>query len=115
MKITEDLVAVHFSQEQAKAIARVLVEREGELVTKDFLRAELAELRTELRGEIAALRIEMRTEISGIRTDVASVRTEIARVESALFWKIGGVVLLGLLAQWFVPILTNMIKTSPGP
>lgn len=30
-----------------------------ELVTKQFLRAELAELRSELRGEIAGLRTEM--------------------------------------------------------
>jgi hypothetical protein len=30
-----------------------------ELVTKQFLRAELADLRTELRGDIAGLRLDM--------------------------------------------------------
>lgn len=39
-----------------------------ELVTKQFLRAELAELRGELRGEIAGLRTEMRTEMHDLST-----------------------------------------------
>ena len=31
----------------------------AELVTKPFLRAELAEFRTEIKGEIAGLRVEL--------------------------------------------------------
>lgn len=35
-----------------------------ELVTKQFLRAELAELRAELRGEMSELRSELRIELA---------------------------------------------------
>ena len=55
-----------------------------ELVTKQFLRAEMAELRSELRTEMSDLRGEfagLRTEFADLRTevrgDVASVRSEI--------------------------------------
>jgi hypothetical protein len=52
-----------------------------ELVTKQFLRAELAELRAELRGEIAGLGTELRGEIAGLGTElrgeIAGLRTEL--------------------------------------
>ena len=52
-------------QEEAEAMLAEFPANEGsELVTKDFLRAELAEFRTELRNEIAALRVELH---SGLR------------------------------------------------
>jgi hypothetical protein len=47
-----------------------------ELVTKQFLRAELAEFRAELRGEMAELRAELRGEIADFRTEF---RTELAQ------------------------------------
>lgn len=39
-----------------------------ELVTKDFLRAELALTRGELRGEMAELRTELQSSISSLET-----------------------------------------------
>ncbi len=51
-----------------------------ELVTKQFLRAELAELRSELRSEIGGSSSELRSEMTGLgaelRTEIAGLRTE---------------------------------------
>jgi hypothetical protein len=66
-----------------------------ELVTKQFLRAELAELRadmsdefrTELRGEISGLRDELRGEISGLRDEL---RGEISGLRDELRGEISG-------------------------
>ncbi len=53
-----------------------------ELVTRQYLRAELAELRTELHYEIGSLRSELHHEIGSLRTElhheIGSLRTEIA-------------------------------------
>jgi hypothetical protein len=54
-----------------------------ELVTKGFLRGEIADLRTELRSEIANVRIEM----GELRTEL---RTEIGTQGKALRGEIGG-------------------------
>lgn len=52
-----------------------------ELVTKQFLRAELGELRSELRSEIAELRSELRGEMAGLgselRGEMAGLRSEL--------------------------------------
>jgi hypothetical protein len=54
-----------------------------ELVTKQFLRAELAELRTDLRSEmhteITGLRDEMHTEITGLRDEMHDLGTGLRR------------------------------------
>ncbi len=51
-----------------------------ELVTKEFLRAELHGARSELRQEIASLRTELHVEIAGLRTEMheglGQLRTE---------------------------------------
>lgn len=44
-----------------------------EPVTKEFLRAEVADLRTELRDEMAELRTELRSEMSDLRTEMAAM------------------------------------------
>jgi len=48
-----------------------------ELVTKQFLRAELAELRDALRGEMAELRDALRGEMADIRTGMAALETRL--------------------------------------
>lgn len=58
-----------------------------ELVTKQFLRAEMAELRSELRGEMAELRGELRGEMGALRGEL---RAEIAQSASDLKrWTVG--------------------------
>ncbi|MCX7621041.1 MAG: hypothetical protein N2037_09390 [Acidimicrobiales bacterium] len=52
-----------------------------ELVTKQFLRAEIAGLRTELHTEIGALRTELHDQVSGVRTEL---HTEIGALRSEL-------------------------------
>lgn len=49
----------------------------NELVTKDFLRGELAITRGELRSELADLREELRNEMAGLRVDIANLRNEL--------------------------------------
>lgn len=62
-----------------------------EPVTKDHLRAEMADLRTELRGEMAELRTELRTEMAELRTEMERM------VRSFQAWTIGAVASVGSL------------------
>ncbi len=69
------------------------------LVTRDFLRAELAQVREEIatlrgdlkaeitsvRGEINGLRGELRSEIASVRGEINAVRGEIWRVVLTVF------------------------------
>ncbi len=48
-----------------------------ELVTKQFLRAEMAELRSDLRTEMVELRSELRAEMAELRTEMAELRTDL--------------------------------------
>lgn len=91
-----------------------------EPVTKDFLRAEMADLRTEsanlrtelhtemselrseLRGEMSELRSDLRGEMAGLRTELrgemADLRTEMERmVRSFQAWTVGAVASVGSL------------------
>ena len=52
-----------------------------ELVTKQFLRAEMAELRTDLRTEMVELRSELRAEMAELRTEL---RAEMAELRTDL-------------------------------
>ena len=80
------------------------------LVTRDFLRAELAQVREEiatLRGElkfdITAVRGEIRSEIASLRGEMAAVRGEIWRVVLTVFG--AQVVLVGILVTILFQIL----------
>jgi ribosomal protein L29 len=87
------------------------------LVTRDFLRAELAQvreeiatLRGELKSEITALRGELRSEIASVPGEIASVRGEIAAVRGEI-WRVvltvfgAQVVLVGILVTILVQVL----------
>jgi hypothetical protein len=91
------------------------------LVTRDFLRAELAQvreeiaaLRGELRSEITAVRGELRSEITAVRGEIASLRgdlrSEIAHVRGEI-WRVvltvfgAQVVLIGILVTILFQIL----------
>ena len=50
-----------------------------ELVTKQFLRAEMAELRSELRGEMAALRSELQGNMAELRVAMAELQATLTR------------------------------------
>lgn len=68
-----------------------------ELVTKQFLRAELGELRSELRGELGELRSELRGEIGGLRSElrgeIGELRVEmVERFHRQTVWLVGTVV-----------------------
>ena len=75
-------------------IAEIRTEVRGQIAS---VRSEIAELRTEVRGEIASVRseiAELRTEVRGdiatVRTELAELRTEIARVKLDLTrWMLG--------------------------
>lgn len=71
-----------------------------ELVTKDFLRAELALTRGELRHEMAELRTELRGEMAELRTELrgemAELRTSMADLKASLTVRLGGAVAAGV-------------------
>jgi hypothetical protein len=80
------------------------------LVTRDFLREELAQvreeiatLRGELKSEITAVHGELRSEIASLRGEIAAVRGEIWRVVLTVFG--AQVVLVGILVTILVPVL----------
>ena len=60
------LTALGFSSQQAEGVAQLFEDTakdiHGDLATKDFVRAEIAELRGELKTDIANLRADMRGE-----------------------------------------------------
>jgi F0F1-type ATP synthase membrane subunit b/b' len=77
----------------AEAIAKGLGDVvDKELVTRDYLRSELAALRAEIKFELAALRSEMQSEIARWRSEFQSelaalrseMRSELAVVKSEL-------------------------------
>jgi hypothetical protein len=91
------------------------------LVTRDFLRAELAQvreeiaaLRGELRSEITVVRGELRSAITAVRGEIASLRgdlrSEIAHVRGEI-WRVvltvfgAQVVLIGILVTILFQIL----------
>ncbi|MDP2902329.1 MAG: hypothetical protein Q8N96_04380 [Methylovulum sp.] len=53
-----------------------------ELATKEFVRAEINELRAEIRAEISELRTEIHTEINKLRAEINAVRLEVASLRS---------------------------------
>lgn len=83
-----------------------------EQVSKEFLRAELAEMasglrsefRAEIRAEIGALRTELREEISGVRGEIGGLRTELREEIRRMVWmNLGGFVAFGaviIAAVW---------------
>jgi hypothetical protein len=91
------------------------------LVTRDFLRAELAQvreeiatLRGELKSEITAIRSELKSELTSVRgelrSEIATVRGEIAAVRGEI-WRVvltvfgAQVVLIGILVTILVQVL----------
>ena len=59
----------------AVTIAEAMRDSREELVTKDYLKAELAIIRTEIKAEIAGVR----TEIAGVRTEIAASKNDVVR------------------------------------
>jgi len=86
-----------------------------ELVTKQFLRAELAELRSDLRNQIAELRLAMGEGDTGLRTEMAaierSLRGEIAdlRTEMVERFRQQTIVMVGLVGS-AVAVLGTMMQ-----
>lgn len=65
-------------EEEAEAMLSQFPARDlDEPVTKEFVRAELADTRAELRAEIADTRAELRAEIADLRTEVSDLRGEV--------------------------------------
>lgn len=86
--VQEKLEKAGFDARQAYGLAAVLErdvvrELEEKLVTRDYLDARLAELKSELRTDAASLRTEL-------KTDAASLRTEFARLQSETKSEIAG-------------------------
>ena len=61
-------------------IADLKAELKGDIAAlRTEFKSDIADLKAELKGDIAALRTESKSDIASVRTEVASVRTDIAR------------------------------------
>ncbi len=73
-----DYLSPRVGEDTAEALMAEFPANEGdELVTKSFLRAELAEMKADLRGEMAGLRTDMTADMAGLRTDMANLRSDL--------------------------------------
>ena len=70
--ISRRLEANGFTKSQAEGVAEELVEvvENSDLVTKDFLRAEMAASKSDLRTEMAELKSDLRAEMAELKTDL---------------------------------------------
>jgi hypothetical protein len=104
---SRDMERVGFAPEQARGMAEALDKAlsTDPLVTRDYLRAELAELRADMRAELAELRAELggvraeiRGEIGGLRTElrgeIGELRAEMIKDQRELAWKMAGLLLV---------------------
>jgi hypothetical protein len=85
--IYQKLVAL-FGDDDANALMSEFPLHDGdELITKQFLRAELAATRNDLRTELAATTSELRTELAATTSEL---RTELAATTSELRSELSG-------------------------
>jgi ribosomal protein L29 len=82
-------LAPTWGDEVTQAFLSQFPAREGEEpITRDFLRAELADLRTEMRTEMSDQRGELRADMAGLRGEVraelADLRTEMTEQRGEL-------------------------------
>jgi hypothetical protein len=75
----EDLKGAGFDEDRAKALVRLVADRDSDLVTKDYLRSELSVL----KGEIG-----------DVKSDIREIRSLIKQIERLLLFAIGGIVIL---------------------
>jgi Skp family chaperone for outer membrane proteins len=73
LEYVNTMEAAGIPRPHAEAIAKGLADLvDKELVTRDFLRSELAALRSEIKSEIAALRSEMKSDLAALRSEIES-------------------------------------------
>jgi hypothetical protein len=104
------MVAAGIQRPHAEAIAKGLADLlEQELVTRDFLKAELAAMRSEVASQIAALRSEIISEIAVVKSELRDeIRKEIGRLELQIrALQFGGAI--AAFALGAVVLLTRLI------
>ena len=86
-----DALAPLAGEEATEAMLRGYPMCEGdELVTKEVLRSELAEFRTEFKGELAEFRTEFTGEVAALRTEFSNELHD--RLRSQTQWMVGTMV-----------------------
>ncbi len=109
-EILNDIVAIvdevkRDNRISSEAIREEVVEKlKGELATKDFVRAEIAESKQELKQEIAEVKTELKAEIAEVRADYRSLRQEMK------FYAIGLGVLMIILQPKVFDFITAFLK-----
>jgi hypothetical protein len=87
LAISKEFEANGFSMPQAQILAETIVEAvesdSKNLVTRDYLKAETATVKSELKAEIAELRTELKSDIAGLETKMTAFETRVIK------WMIG--------------------------
>ncbi len=94
--IYEKLRPILGDQEANALMSELPATDADELVTRQFLRAELADQRAELRGEIGGLRAELHHEIGGLRAElhdeIGGLRAELHDLgRQVVMWNTGSI------------------------
>lgn len=96
--LVKRLQAGGLSEEAAEALADAVLQRPGDLATKQDLESlatqkDLNALREEMREEFASVR----TEMANLRTDMAGAKTDMASMEARLAHTIRNAILTSVL------------------
>ncbi len=72
LAISRRLEAKDFTESQAEGVAEELVDivKNSDLVTKDFLRVEMGELRGELKADMASLETKLMVKIGDLKSHI---------------------------------------------
>jgi len=92
-------------QEETKA--HVYNELRNELATKEFVRAEINQLRAEFREEINSLRVEVKGEINELRVEINELRAELKQ-QALLLKVLIGIAVFGLTL--FNPSFVRLVE-----
>ena len=113
-EILNDIVAIvdevkRDNRISAEAIREEVTEKlKGELATKDFVRAEIAEAKQELKLEMAEMKQELKLEIAELKQEL---KLEIAEIKSTMkLYAIGLGLLMIILQPKVFDFITSFLK-----
>ena len=111
LKARHNLIDVGFDEKQAEVIIEIEQQKQDEIATKDFVRAEISDAKSQLKTEIAEFKTEIKTEIAEFKTEV---KTEIAEFKTEVKTEIGKITTQINTLNKFMYLSLGFMFTSLG-